>query len=438
MSGIETKKTRSTDVLLRGTNYSLYLNGSLIQPGTPVLRRLSGSESIWSTGHPWPPKGHSNGISNIGGSFTLIRREYDVQPGHVVFGSKFIKNDVSLYFDSDVWPDYNTAFLYVLPVPFLNSVMVGKGTVGWNRLKPTAKHGQLGQALGELKDFPKLPVIMSLKEGARKAHSESVSKGFFRLIRKGASPKHLGSEYLNWVFGWQPLLSDIRDLARNVLKAERNLKQLHRDNGNWIRRSGTISHDETSQSSSIPNQNWFMEPAFPSNLVKPGSTTVQDTTVYTERFWFSGAFRYWLGKAPDDMSYQKAITIPGREKYQLSRILFGLDPTDPSLAWELFPWSWLSDWVVPIGPIIDNFYNDSADNLVAAYAYSMAHAKTHSSRTVQCQLVDGQVVGSSCTVKLETMQRTPANPYGFGISYSGLSANRLAILAALGATRLHD
>jgi len=162
--------------------------------------------------------------------------------------------------------------------------------------------------------------------------------------------------------------------------------------------------------------------------------TAEKVTESSSNYWFSGRFRYFIGPKGAQWALDK-VHIPSREDYQLGRILFGIDPTDLHLYYELMPWSWLVDWVVPVGPIIDNFVNDHADNLVADYAYIMAHVSTNEQEVVSGKLVGGPPFSCSYTRISESKQRRYASPYGFGISLTSLSPSRLAILAALGLTR---
>jgi hypothetical protein len=211
------------------------------------------------------------------------------------------------------------------------------------------------------------------------------------------------------------------------------MRQLLKDSGKRVRRNGTIDHSFSStQSTSSSNPGGKTYPALASGLYEKPETEFVTTSSST-KFSFAGRFMYHI---IDPRSFDGGIfAIPSRERYQLQRILFGGEIT-PQTLYQIMPWSWLIDWVVPIGSIIDNFVNDSVDGLVADYAYVSGHQTTKLERVVQGKLRNGPTYECSSVLLDEVKQRTRASPYGFGLAFSGFSLKRLAILAALGFTKL--
>jgi hypothetical protein len=244
-----------------------------------------------------------------------------------------------------------------------------------------------------------------------------------------------GSIYLQEHFGLLPLIGDLSDLIANIIKTDARLRQLARDNGSWVRRKGTVTHTESTSVSTQTGSggNSFIYPTIHVGLWKTGAKAVRNIEVDTStRYWFSGCFKYWI-----DPMRLGAKTIPVRERFQLERILYGVDPTDIATIYELMPWSWLVYWVSPLGSVIDNISNDAADNLVAKYAYIMAHSVSHEKVRVDSDTIRGPVSLFSSSLT-ETKQRYIAGPYGFGIDFSGLSPKQLAILASLGLSKLNS
>jgi hypothetical protein len=358
---------------------------------------------------------------------SLTRYAVQVHGQHVkqeigVFGSPGY-NSYQGYMVPDVHIRTGTIIQPTLPAFIPNTTLVAKGVQGWNRFKPTHQGGSLGQAIGELREgFPIKPQqIMRLREAAKS----------LKHLGRSVGDAHLGA-----VFGVLPIISDIKDLVHNVRNLDKNIKQLARDNGRTVRRNGRVDVSESHSDSYTEGsgQNSFIYPPIHVGLWATGTKSKKWTSVSTNtEYRFSGRFRYWID--PARMGYKG---IPDRYSFQLERILFGLDPSDPSLYYELMPWSWLIDWVVPVGPMLENFFNDSLDNLVADYAYISCHSRSVEDVKVESLLRDGTLVALHSLKTTEVKQRVAANPYGFGIDFSGLSTRKLAILASLGLTKLNS
>lgn len=286
------------------------------------------------------------------------------------------------------------------------------GPTGWNRFKPTRSKCDLSVFLGELRDIP------------------GMIKRTWELRRGVKRFKDLGSHYLNHEFGWMPFVRDLYSFFETANKVGRYYDNFRRNNGQKVRRSGNVASGSNSTCVDVgPGCLPALNSAFYDvGYVQPnGKKWVTDSY----RFWFEAAFRYWIPDLPEK---------PGLPQFAR---MFGLT-VSPSVIWELTPWSWLVDWFASIG---DNLANvtDSLDNLVAEYAYVMGH-NVHSVRYEYNVDYYSHVVGTqkqspshgTCYIQKfwETKWRLPASPYGFGLSWPDFSARQLAILAALGITRM--
>ncbi|DAD50658.1 maturation protein [ssRNA phage SRR6960799_35] len=397
----------------------------------PANRDFSGFEEVTSNGHIWPPR---KGDRNSGGAFSLRRIQQEVSPCFAT-GRAWVgvpgPNTQNYYFKGMLIPQAAVNGVYTganLRASQSNSTMKGKGTQGWARFKPTASRGGLDQAIGEIHQVPSLFNIRRLKaafEGALRRHG-----GRKYLSRVS------GQEYLNYQFGWVPIISDLLDVVENAYNLEKRMRQLLKDNGKPVRRRGTISSDGgVTQATSSHNAGGASYPALASPLYDGGEDASRTVTT-SLKYWFSAKFRYHI---VDPRKYQDgyllSLQVKPREAYQLQRILFGAEVT-PETLYNITPWSWLIDWVVPVGDIINNAVNDSVDGLVADYSYVMCHNSTKTHDTVSGKLVNGPPYSCSSLLTSETKQRVAASPYGFGITLSSLSSKQLAILAALGFSKL--
>lgn len=321
------------------------------------------------------------------------------------------------------------------PQPILQSTMLGHGVQGWHRFKPTARHGSLAQGILELKDVPhmlkqasELKNVFEFAKNMMRQRPASFAGGLDNLDHYSRYiAKQGGSHYLNYQFGLRPLLNDVRQTVRNAFDVQKRLNQLARDNGKWVRRSGTVDQDVATQST--VNTGSFSSPSMPAPLYQ-GQEIQYRTQTQRARYWFSGKFKYWIKPVAEGDLVGKFF-----QAEHVNRILYGTD-LSVSLLYELMPWSWLVDWFSSAGDSIANFSEDSADNLVADYAFVMGNIMTSDMYVVQGKTVNGQVYEATQEYLTEVKQRTEATPYGFYAIPPLLSGKQISILAALGFSHL--
>jgi len=122
---------------------------------------------------------------------------------------------------------------------------------------------------------------------------------------------------------------------------------------------------------------------------------------------------------------------------------FGAKP-DLETLWNLAPWSWAADWFVDVGALVKNLQNKINYGTVMPYGYVMQ--KTVVTDTFMAGKVRNfQYPGAipapyppvpDITLRVTTKKRIQANPFGFGVTWDGLSPTQAAIAAALGITRV--
>jgi hypothetical protein len=279
---------------------------------------------------------------------------------------------------------------------------------------PTKSPASLSQGLLEIiRDFPRLVGAGLLGSNLGSIHRE------------------IGGEFLNYVFGIAPTISDIQDLLKAVSHTSKTVQQYQRDSGRNVRRRLSLPPSESVVSTAsvpIPVNNGYNYLAGWDDMpITPGSINLTETT--TVRTWFSGAYAYHLS---DDKS------LMGRfQRYvQQANHLLGTRITWDTI-YNLTPWSWLLDWVTDTGDIIANASYLGSDGLVLRYGYLMNHVKYRAVYSMPAgALMNGAKTGPiSNTRLLESKERIRATPYGFGLNVSGFSAKQWAILGALGLTR---
>jgi hypothetical protein len=297
--------------------------------------------------------------------------------------------------------------------PSSKAVLWAKGTQAIARCEPTNPVSSLATSLAELRreGLPSMFGSGLLREKAK--------------IGRGA-----GNEYLNYQFGWAPLMSDLRSFGHSVQNSNKILTQYRRDSGKPIRRRYEFPIEEstsiTQLGSTTPQPS--LQTAYYESGYSSSENTKTRTRVTTKRTWFSGSFTYHLAVGSD------AVNKFARWNQEADK-LFGVSLT-PEVVWNLTPWSWASDWFFNVGDVLHNVSAVLTDGLVMHYGYIME--QTSVSDVYVNQGTRYHTGGTSDLVQTFTTtsrRRYPANPFGFGLTNSDLSGRQLAIIAALGLTK---
>lgn len=341
--------------------------------------------------------------------------------------------------------DINTAFNAVL---YPSVDLAAYGAQAFSRFSPLKKGANLAQTLIELKreGLPKIPGLGSSVLNLLKGIPPDFKHLKIRNKKTG-SVKHgsnlsstAGSEYLNLVFGWRPLIADIEAIFTAYLSMDTVIAQILRDNKRGVRREGTLHREvknydlvkSTIVGSHLPRGNETLD----NSSITPQTGATQ-TRCIEQRIWFSARFRYYL-PFTDKVGKQKWL-----KRVRLE--LYGLKPS-VELIWELTPWSWLIDYFTNIGAVIDNLSPDLESDLVYDYAYLMRHTKEVKETTVNSYgaILQGspydppRKLGPRRYIERETSEtkeRVAASPFGFNKSFDDLSDRQWKILVALGLSR---
>jgi len=240
-----------------------------------------------------------------------------------------------------------------------------------------------------------------------------------------------GEEYLNVEFGWKPMVNDVQDIFSALTHADHVLKAYERNSGRPVRRRYSFPIEKTETTVSMgPRQGGDYTPTGGAALLDPltpycDTIRIRRTVI---KAWFSGSFTYHL---PTDYRSRNALVRNASK----ARTLLGLDLT-PDVLWNAAPWSWAIDWFSNAGDVISNLSDWATDGLVMRYGYMMEHSS----------VVDTYLPASKASIRpgcfvspviafTETKRREKATPFGFDITWDGLSPRQVAITAALGLTR---
>ena len=286
-------------------------------------------------------------------------------------------------------------------LPLSDNDIKGAGTKAISLTIPTNSSFDMAQLLGEL------------REGAPRIIGSGLLKERTRFLRGS------GSEYLNVEFGWKPLVNDVQKFARAVKHSDSIIDNYRKASDTKIRRR--LAYDPVQTSWDISGGG-FCSPTDP--IV---SYAAQGTRTKTgvSKSWFSGAFRYHVPVGVNTIDKLK-------QHVSYADKLLGVRLT-PELMWNLAPWSWAADWFGNIGDILHNVSALGQDGLAMQYGYMMNHAETTDVRN--WTLFEGSKASGSIIRRKTYKRRLAASPYGFSVTFDGLSNRQAAVAAAIGVTR---
>lgn len=361
---------------------------------------------ILSQGHPWPPRGGFSG--DRGGSFAVMKRDYSDS------GSE---TEYEVWRSGQYWKGRQFAataevsdanFPIVVPTPEAELLALSTSVIA--NILPTNPLSNLSTFLGELREgLPSLPGIRSWRNRASTA-------------------RNAGGEYLNYQFGWLPLISDLKKFSNSVKNSDALLKDYAANSGKLLKRHVVIvdeGHTDTEE-----DGDWFPIPwppgAMPFNLYN-GFGKRSHYTTHHRKIWFSGAFTYYLPPFKEN-------DLNVKRNEQLYNYLYGTRVT-PEVLWDLAPWTWAADWFGNFGSILHNVSAFQNDGLVMPYGYIMETKSAEVAyRTVQ-EFYSYATGTFTQNFKTTSKVRFKGTPYGFGLNLGDLDPRQWAIITALGLTK---
>lgn len=413
--------TRRRDIsfpLGRRRQKSVSNTGSVTYPYDGDIGTIYGTQVTVSEGHPWQSRTKGS-LQDTGGEFFSQKKYVEgkkFSPYHITILHEDVAPmlfwhvstyDGPLYPVNPLGPDVS----WPLHGSSSNSLLDVLGATAVARCKPTNSVADASVFLGELflDGLPHLVGARTWKDRTSYARSA-------------------GDEYLNYQFGWRPLISDVNSFAYAVDHANTVLTQYERDSGKAVRRRYNFPTKVTTTENTVydgaypygTNSDFIAPPASRGRLVRTVETV--------QRKWFSGSFTYHL---PDGKDYRSQMIRGALE----SKKLLGLSLT-PDTLWNLAPWSWAVDWFSNTGDVVSNLTDWATDGLVMHYGYMMEHTIVkHTYSLTKPGLLGPELRVRPLTFVIETKIRRKANPFGFGLTWEGLSPSQLAVLAALGLSR---
>lgn len=247
-------------------------------------------------------------------------------------------------------------------------------------------------------------------------------------VRKGKTLKHLSKLYLSYEFAWRPFVSDVMQLISALTGFDKKWKEFVKRAGVPQQRYWGTFVTGTEEGGSV----YYTEDVGP-----PGGTT-GDYSPYVRvrvrkvaddgiRFHASMRYRYSL---PSD-----ALSAAGQIKGLLDSL--GVR-RNPAIVWNAIPYTFLLDWVVNVGKLLDSVSLDNLQVQTEIIEFcSSAKRKKVVSLTVQ---PNTQINGSYQWLGEREMRRLTKTHYrrtvGFPsrtslLAVSGLSWSEISKMIAL-------
>lgn len=393
------------------------VNGS-VRKDPPVYNTPFGTQVTESEGHLWPPPKGSPG--DYGGAFRTIKTSI-AEPWFVDTNLSVMNSSGQTFlYKGAVWTGMPGSLFFPFPPSgeSSNAHLEELGATAIARCEPTNSPANIATFLGEfLKDgIPKLGFDL-WRDRTKKARD---------LYRAGSG------DYLNAQFGWQPLINDVSDFASALVHAESVLAQFERDAGRRVRRKyffPSETKNDPDRAYLTVGNNHAGGPST-SFMIAPSVGAFNVSRQTTRKIWFSGCFTYAL---PSGYDSRKALL----RKSERANYLLGLNLT-PEVLWNVAPWSWAVDWAFNVGDVLHNISAWAAYGLTMPYGYMMETSTVTDTYTLSDAGIQSWPLGKKLPpliVSTTVKKRIPANPFGFGKTWDGLSPFQISILAALGINR---
>jgi hypothetical protein len=302
------------------------------------------------------------------------------------------------------------------------SSMLAMGATAISRVAPTNPvwdgASAIAEMYGEGKLLPKTPLANS--------------KGHILNSKGDLKDFNIANEFLNIQFGYLPLASDILSLRDTAEKSEKILSQLEKDSGRTIRRQYEFPEQELAGRGPYGDTGSYpvmLGGAVPS-AYEVGRGTWSLSYKRTRSRRFSGAFTYHL---PPKGTWRRKMS----ELDHLYGVRPGIDT-----AWNAVPFSWLADYYGNMGDVLKNITAFAQDGLVLKYGYLTSVTEDLGTWNWDYPVRrDGDrntwtTYRGTMQISCRTVNRVPANPYGFGPTGVPLTGRQKAIVAALGLSRV--
>lgn len=361
-------------------------------------------------------------------------------PSEAQLGGPEVSNpNTTLVYNSSLFPD-----------------MMPYSSQAWTRTKPRIQQNNLLVSLAETRDLGRM--VRSLREKAQFFHKAWKDIGGLE-VNGAMFPKKVANEFLENQFGWQPFLSDLRQLYATYHGSDRYMKHISSRNGKPTRREATIvgtyippgPRGALGPGKTDPGapdaQGGSYDPQRTDNRIATGVGQLVSPSLHSRFFsvspsWEQREITETVVRASGKFSYYRPEFDTGLNDYsspwfaiQRQLTLYGLR-ISPSNIWRATPWTWLIDWFTNISDHIDLLTDVAVDSVVCHYLYLTQHKRREFKFIQNLPFAQTGMLSLSWSKEIETKERMGASsPYGISLTWENLTPRQLLILSALGLSR---
>lgn len=303
---------------------------------------------------------------------------------------------------------------------------------------PTKPHANLGQWFGELRDSNRMFGSGILREPALDNPRYASDAAIAQLAAGG---------YLNYAFGWNGFVSELKKSAEAIVQSEELVREFLVNSAKLHRRTRTKVLSQGAQQYtgilSANNYSWRS-----TTVSTPAGTISVATNPYSG---FSGTPRAhwravvsWREEVRSFSLFEYFVADPqgalGRlNTYsQQARLLLGNSVLSASTIWELTPWTWMGDWFVDVGGLLAFQESVATDSLVCRRSGSVYEWEVDVHGVFEYRgnsSPTSELYGTANTFyHLKGQRRRKGSPYGLAPNWDGLTSSQWAIVGALGLT----
>jgi len=306
------------------------------------------------------------------------------------------------------------------------------GDRGYNKLRPKVDVGGLAQAVLEARDLPRM-----LQTSARGFHDVWKSLGG-NLSGDTMTPKGVANHFINHQFGWRPFLQDVANFYDVTVNFDEHVARITKANDRWQRKE---YHEAPISSSSIVHDALWIKSRDGSaykSYFSPFVSQVASTSRMLvkrqkmTRIWYVGSFKYYYPEFDEGLQQGYPAVRRLRQALRLHGAMI-----NPTLIYKVTPWTWAVDWFVGVGDSIQRL-QDMATNAVACqYMYLMRETYDRYMFEATESTTTGTQLTGTTYLEVRIKRRAAAgSPFGFSMAPGGLSPMQMAILGALGISRV--
>jgi hypothetical protein len=268
------------------------------------------------------------------------------------------------------------------------------------RTNPNRASVSIPTFIAEMKDFPE-----TIRDLGRAALA----------IRKRKRPRGstAAGHYLTYQFAIAPLISDVKKLLDFQNKVNSRCNELNRLNSKGgLKRRINLSDNSTSSRDTVTIESSL------GSVIR----TRRDTSTQAKRW----ATIRWKPVSSLDFPLEQ------QKRALAARLVGGLNPQSlTTTAWELIPWSWLTDWFLNV----QNFLEAHANTVPVTTASKCVMTSWETKRTAVRADSITWVQGGDASGKTSDKHRYVAGPT-LNSSLPFLNGGQLSILAALSINRV--